>query len=105
MKRKHTGTALFSRVLAWTVLVLFALTLIGFVGHIGCGHYHNNIGDVCPVCDAFFRYTRLLQLTGLIGATAMLQNILSMAGVRNLFSHPERSIRATLVSLCVKLSN
>ena len=105
MKRANTKTACFRKALAWVVLALFVVIFIVFFSHIGCCHSHDAMGEICPFCEACYRYTRLLRLAGLIGAVYFLLDSLTTSGAGELFCHPEFSAKATLVSLRVKLSD
>ena len=105
MIRKHKEKALFLKAFAWIALALFALTLAGFAGHAGCCHFHDTVGEVCPVCESFFRVIRLLRLAALAGMAAAAQSSLCAACAKALLRGPEAAFRADPVSLCVKLTD
>lgn len=105
MKGMNARPMRMKRALAWIVLALFALAFIGFFGHFGCCHPHEDADEICPFCETFIRYIRLLRTAGLIGLACALLSSLSIsdAGFRMLRTDP--LIRKTLVSLRVKLTD
>ena len=66
MKRMNAKPMQWKRALAWIVLALFDLAFIGFFGHFGCCHPHEDADGICPFCETFIRYIRLLRTAGLI---------------------------------------
>ena len=105
LKRANRKTACFQKALAWAVLALFVLIFIVSFSHIGCCHSHDTMDDVCPFCEACIQYTRLLRLAGLIGTAYFLVDSLNTADAGEMSWRQKFSPKATLVSLCVKLSN
>ena len=105
MKWMNARTMRFRRVLAWIVLALFALAFLGFFGHFGCCHPHDAMDDVCPFCEAFIQYTRLLRIAGLIGLIYALLSYPRASGMGLSAQSPGSFLKNTLVSLRVKLSN
>ena len=105
MMRMNARTMRFRRMLAWIVLALFALAFLEFFGHFGCCHPHDAMDDVCPFCEAFIQYTRLLRMAGLMGLTYILLNCLRASGMGLSARRPGSFLKNTLVSLRVKLSD
>ena len=104
MKRGSERRARLGRAFTWVALAFFALTLVCFVCHWGCGHCHDGMGDVCPFCETFFQYSRLLRMITLTGAAFLLLSGLA-AAAGELICHQAFFPKTTLVSLCVKLSD
>ena len=93
------------KALAWIALALFAFAFLGFFGHFGCCHLHDAMDDVCPLCEAFIRYTRLLRMAGLLGLSYALLSSLRASGAGLSARRPGSFLKNTLVSLRVKLSD
>ena len=105
MKKTRTAWPSRIRITVWLMLTVFALSLTGSMLHISCCQYHGDMGEMCPVCVAIFRYYRVLLGAGLTASVFMLPYALNAAGIKPNTYSSGWLVRATPVRLCVRLLN